>query len=258
MKNFSRTRVGTWPLALAIFHMVAMAAPPIDFDAHFSPAFLAQSRLLLKSNGHAGTLNIEMGKANALVPVRAEVIEAFSREVQQMNLKPAAYELGLDGCDVTLRLSVKGEERFSSHVWSPTKRSAPAEDALLRALYAVVDQSPVPSPQLEYLEFLFSYMDGIQPFWKKTAVQQGVEVVRLRGSMSADDIPAFRALVKTLPADRATTFDVTNLGSTGTLFHDEILRASKQRRIQWRAREQWTKLLLQIGIPTDAIDQVKG
>jgi hypothetical protein len=199
-----------------------------------------------------------MGKANALVPVRAEVIEAFSREVQQMNLKPAAYELGLDGCDVTLRLSVKGEERFSSHVWSPTKRSAPAEDALLRALYAVVDQSPVPSPQLEYLEFLFSYMDGIQPFWKKTAEQQGVEVVRLRGSMSADDIPAFRALVKTLPADRATTFDVTNLGSTGNLFHDEILRASKQRRIQWRAREQWTKLLLQIGIPTDAIDQVKG
>lgn len=242
---------------MAAFHAVAVAAPAVEFDAHFSPAFLPKSRLHLKQDGKAGVLAIEIEELRTSVPVRAEVMETFVRKVQQIPRKPAAYNLGLDGCAVTLRLNVAGQETFQGHVWSPTKQSAPAEDAMLRELYAVVDQSEVPSPQQEYLEFLFGYMDAIQPFWKKTPGPDGMEVVRMRGSMSSNDIPAFRALVKTLRADRATTFDVTNLGNTGSLFHKEILKASQEHRILWRTREPWSELLQKIGVSKENILEVK-
>lgn len=248
--------MGVRSVAIAAFHAVAMAGPAVEFDANFSPAFLPKSRLDLKPDGKAGVLAIEIEELRASVPVRAEVMEAFARKVQQIPGKPAAYNMGLDGCDVTLRLNVAGQEVFSGHVWSPTQKSAPAEDAMLRALYAVVDQSEVPSPQREYLEFLFGYMDDIQPFWKKTIGSDGAEVVRMLGSMSSKDIPAFRALVKTLPADRVTTFDVTNLGNTGTLFHEEILKSSKEHRILWRAREPWSELLGKIGVSKETILEV--
>lgn len=257
MKNHSLRKMGVLSMAMAAFHAAALAAPALEFDAHFSPAFLPKSHLHLKPGGHAGVLAIEIEELRASVPVRAEVMEAFARKVQQIPRKPAAYKVGLDGCGVVLRLNVAGQEVFHGHVWSPTKQSAPSEDAMLRELYAVVDQTEVPSPQREYLEFLFGYMNDIQPFWKKTTGPDGAEWVRMRGSMSSDDIPAFRELIATLPADRETTFDITNLGNTGTLFHKEILKASQEHLILWRASKPWSELLLKIGVPKRSILEVK-
>jgi len=77
--------------------------------------------------------------------------------------------------------------------------------------------------------------------------------VRLYARLSSDDIPAFRSLVASLPRDRESVFDITNLESTGTLFYDEFLKATKERAVKWRAGKGWSEQLVKIGIPKDRI-----
>jgi hypothetical protein len=190
------------------------------------------------------------------VPVDNEVARAFYRDATRITPVAAKEVLGADGCTVEMRLTVEGKDVVNSRVWSPNKETAPTEHALLEALYKVTEESRVPSAESAYLELLFGYFDGIQPRWKVLAGSPST--VRLYARMSSDDIPAFRDLVISLPKDRDTVIDVTNLQSTGTLLEDEFRKATFERPIRWRARKGWAEELAKIGIPQDRIIPPKG
>jgi hypothetical protein len=236
----------------------AIAAPlqPFEFDAKFEPAFLPKSHVSLKSSGDSAKLVIDVSGDSTSVPVDTAVAAEFLRDATRIKVIHKKPELGTDGVDVQLRLRVAGTQVLASKVWSPTKRSAPTEDALMRALYKLTEHSRVPSSHAEYLELLYGYFDGIQPRWK--VLGGSPFVVRLYAALSSTDIPAFRSLVASLPRDRETVFDVTNLESTGTLFYDEFLKAAKERSVKWRARSGWEEQLLKIGIPKDRIIHAKA
>ena len=227
-----------------------------EFDAKFEPAFLPKSHLTFRSSGDSAKLVINISGDSATVPVDSAVAAEFVRDATSATVTPNKHEEGLDGCEVQLKLSVASKHVLASKVWSPTKESAPTEDALMRALYKVTERSRVPSSHAEYLERLYGYFDNIQPRWK---VRGGNPfVVRFYARLSSDDIPAFRSLVASLPNDRETIFDVTNLDSTGTLFYDEFLKATQQNRVKWRARSGWAEQLAKIGIPKDRIIHTKA
>jgi len=243
---------------LAVGGHVDVAAPaqPFEFEAKFGPAFLSPSDVKLNSSEGSAKLVIEIGSTSTTVPVDDSVAAEFLREVTTLRFIKNKPEEGFDGCDVNLSLTVNGKDVFASNVWSPTKVSAPTEDALLRALYKVTNRSRVPSPQADYLESLYGYFDHIQPRWK--VLGGNPFAVRFYGSLSSDDIPAFRSLIESLPRDRESVFDVTNLGGTGTMFYDEFLKATKERPLKWRAGEGWSEQLLKIGIPKDRIMSPKS
>jgi hypothetical protein len=231
----------------------ALAGPleSFEFDAKFEPAFLPKSHLTLRSSGDSAKLVIDISGDSVSVPVDNSVAAEFVHDATNLTITPNKQEEGLDGCDVELRLKVAGKQRVTSKVWSPTKESAPTEDALLRALYKVTERSRIPSWDAEYLERLYGYFDNIQPRWK---VLGGTPfTVRFYARLSSDDIPAFRSLVASLPRDEETVFDVTNLDSTGTLFYDEFVKATKEHSIKWRARDEWAEELAKMGIPEDRI-----
>lgn len=229
----------------------AIAAPlqPFEFDAKFEPAFLPKSHVTLRSSGDSAKLVINISGDSASVPVDSAVAAEFLRDATSIKVTQTKPELGADGIDVQLRLKVAGKQVVASKMWSPTKQSAPTEDALMRALYKVMERSRVPSSEAEYLEHLYGYFDDIQPRWK---VLGGTPfTVRFYARLSSDDIPAFRSLAR----DQEAIFDVTNLDSTGTLFYDEFLKATKEHSIRWRARSGWAEQLAKIGIPKDRIIQ---
>ena len=239
--------------ASILLSAAALAAPleEFEFDAKFEPAFLPESHLTLRSSGDSAKLVINISGDSASVSVDSSVTAEFVRDATRLTLTPNKQEEGLDGCDVQLRLKVAGKQLLASKVWSPTKESAPTEDALLRALYKVTERSRVPSWQAEYLERLYGYFDNIQPPWK---VLGGTPfTVRFYARLSSDDIPAFRSLVASLPPGEEAVFDVTNLDSTGTLFYDEFVKATKEHSIKWRARDGWAEELAKMGIPKDRI-----
>lgn len=235
----------------------ALATPlqPFEFDAKFEPAFLPPAHLTLRCSGDAAKLVINISGDSASVPVDGSIAAEFLRDATGIKVRQNKQEEGLDGCDVQLRLRVAGKQMLVSKVWSPTKESAPTEDAFLRALYKVTQRSRIPSYQVEYLEQLYGYFDNIQPRWK--VLGGNPFVVRLYARLSSDDIPAFRSLVASLPGDREVIFDVTNLDSTGTLFYDEFLKATKEHSVKWRARSGWAEQLAKIGIPKDRIIRTK-
>jgi hypothetical protein len=237
---------------------VAIAAPlqPFELDAKFEPAFLPKSHVTLRSSGDSAKLLINISGDSTSVPVGSAVAAEFLRDATNIKVTQTKPELGADGIDVQLRLTVAGKQVLASKAWSPTKESAPTEDALMRALYKVTERSRVPSSHAEYLEHLYGYFDGIQPRWK---VLGGTPfVVRFYARLSSDDIPAFRSLVASLPSDREAIFDVTNLDSTGTLFYDEFVKATKEHSIKWRARNGWAEELAKMGIPKDRIIHTKA
>jgi hypothetical protein len=236
----------------------AFATPlePFEFDANFEPAFLPPAHLTLRGSGDAAKLVINISGDSASVSVDSSVAAEFLRDASDIKVTQNKQEEGLDGCEVQLRLRVAGKQMLASKVWSPTKDSAPAEDAFLRALYKVTQRSGVPSYQAEYLEQLYGYFDNIQPRWK--VLGGNPFVVRLYARLSSDDIPAFRSLVDSLPDDREVIFDVTNLDSTGTLFYDEFLKATKGHSVKWRARIGWAEQLAKIGIPKDRIIRTRS
>jgi hypothetical protein len=82
--------------------------------------------------------------------------------------------------------------------------------------------------------------------------------VRFYARLSSYDIPAFRSLVASLPRDQEAVFDVTNLDSTGILFYDEFVKATKEHFIRWRARSGWAEELAKMGIPKDRIIHTKA
>lgn len=236
----------------------ALAAPlePLEFDAKFEPAFLPKSHLTLQSSGDSAKLVINISGDSASVPVDGSVAAQFLRDATSLTVTPNKQEEGVDGCDVQLRLKVAGKQLVASRVWSPTKESAPTEDALLGALYKVTERSRVPSWHSEYLERLYGYFDNIQPRWK--VLGGNPFVVRFYARLSSDDIPAFRSLVASLPHNGEAIFDVTNLDSTGTLFYDEFVKATKEHSIKWRARRAWAEELAKMGIPKARIIHTKA
>ena len=155
-----------------------------------------------------------------------------------------------------MRLTVAGKQVLASKVWSPTKESAPTEDAVIRALYKVTERSRIPSSHAEYLEQLYGYFNDVQPRWK--VVGGTPFVVRFYARLSSDDIPAFRSLVASLPSDQDAIFDVTNLDSTGTLFYDEFVKATQEHRIRWKARAGWAEELAKMRIPKERIIHTKA
>jgi hypothetical protein len=236
----------------------AFAAPlqPFEFDAHFEPAFLPKSHVTLRSSGDSSKLVINISGDSASVPVDAAVAAEFLREATGVANTKKEQELGLDGIDVQMRLKVAGKQVLASKVWSPTKESAPTEDALIRALYKVTERSRVPSSHAEYLELLYGYFDDIQPRWK---VLGGTPfTVRFYARLSSNDIPAFRSQVASLPTDREAIIDVTNHESTGTLFYEEFVKATKEHSIKWRARSGWAEELAKMGIPKERIIHTKA
>jgi hypothetical protein len=244
--------------ALMLASAAALAAPfqPFEFDAKFEPAFLPKSHLTLRSSGDSAKLVINISGDSASVPVDSSVAAEFVRDATSLTVTPNKQEEGLDGCDVQLRLKVADKQLLASKVWSPTKESAPTEDAVLRAFYKVTERSRVPSWHAEYLERLYGYFDNIQPRWK--VLGGNPFTVRFYARLSSDDIPAFRLLVASLPRDREAVFDVTNLDSTGTLFYDEFVKATKEHPIRWRARSSWAEELLKMGIPKDRVIHTKA
>jgi hypothetical protein len=247
-----RSVLFTLAILAAAGRAVAAAPPqPFEFDAKFEPAFHARSQLTLRSSGESAKLIIKIADTSTSLPVDGSVAAEFLREATSLRFTKNKQEEGLDGCDVKLHLNVGGKEVFAGSVWSPTKASAPTEDALLRALHKVTEHSRVPSPQADYLEDLYGYFDGIQPRWK--VLDGNPFTVRFYARLSSDDIPAFRSLVASLPRDRETMFDITNLESTGTLFYDEFLKATKKRGVKWRAGKGWSEQLIKIGVPKDRI-----
>jgi hypothetical protein len=238
---------------LMIASAAAIAAPlqPFEFNAKFEPAFLPKSDLTVKSSGDSAKLVINISGDSASVPMEAAVAAEFLRDAANIKVSPAKQEPGCDGIDVKLRLRVAGKQVLASRVWSPTKESAPTEVALMRALYKLTERSRVPSSQAEYLELLYGYFDDIQPRWKVLGGEPFT--VRFYARLSSNDIPAFRSLIASLPPDRDTVFDVTNLESTGTLFYDEFLRVTQERPVRWKASEGWAEQLAKIGIPKDRI-----
>ena len=239
--------------ASTLVSATAIAAPlePFELDATFEPAFLPKSHLTLRPSGNSAKLVINISEDSASVPVGNSVAAEFIRDATSLTVTPNKQEEGLDGCDVQLRLKVSGKQLLASKVWSPTKDSAPTEDALLRALYKVTERSRVPSWYAEYLERLYGYFDNIQPRWE--VLGGNPFTVRFYARLSSDDIPAFRSLVASLPRDEEAVFDVTNLDSTGTLFYDEFVKATKEHSIKWRARDEWAEELAKMGIPKDRI-----
>lgn len=236
----------------------AFAAPlqSFEFNAKFEPAFLPKSHVTLKSSGDSAKLVVNVSGDSVSVPVDSPVAAEFLRDATSIKVAQIKPEEGADGIDVQLQLKVAGKQILATKAWSPTKESAPTEDALMRALYKVTERSRVPSSHAEYLEHLFGYFDSIQPRWK---VLGGTPfVVRFYARLSSDDIPAFRSLVASLPSDREAIFDVTNLDSTGTLFYDEFVKATKEHSIKWRARSGWTEELGKMGIPKDRIIHTKA
>lgn len=239
---------------------------PFELKVSFAPSLMPKSQFTFASTGQGGRTSLEIQveapqvKELAL-PVAESVAAEFLREVSQIRLKPSKREAGLDGCDVTLALRLAGNEAFSSHVWSPTRRTAPAEDALLRSLYKIVEHSAASVPPLHtlYLEQLFGdYLDRIQPAWRVFGGKGAPTSVRFYASLTSDDIPAFRELIASLPKEGGViTFDITHLGGTGTLFHAELMQASVERRIQWRAGKTWARWLGEIGISKKSITVVE-
>jgi hypothetical protein len=232
------------------------AAEPLrvfKFDAHIEPAFLQPADLAVRSTGQAAEFTIKIANSPkpVTVPVDNEVARAFHRDATRITPVAAKEVLGVDGCIVKMRLTVEGKDVVTSSVWSPNKETSPTEYALLEALYEVVDKSRVPSAESAYLELLFGYFDGIQPRWKVLAGNPST--VRLYARMSSHDIPAFRDLIVSLPKDRDTVIDVTNLLSTGTLLEDEFRKATLERPIRWRAGKGWAEELAKIGIPQNRI-----
>src|ERR1043166_119731 len=188
--------------ASTLISAAAVASPleSFEFDAKFEPAFLPKSHLTLRPSGNSAKLVINISGDSASVPVDASVAAEFIRDATSVTVAANKHEEGLDGCDVQLRLKVGGKQLLASKVWSPTKESAPTEDALLRALYKVTERSRVPSWHAEYLERLYGYFDNIQPRWK--VLGGNPFTVRFYARLSSDDIPAFRSLVASLPRDQ--------------------------------------------------------
>jgi hypothetical protein len=245
-------------IALALVSAAVIAAPldPFEFDARFEPAFLPKSHITLRSSDDAAKLVINISGDSASVPVDSAVAADFLHDATSVPVRQTKQELGLDGIDVQVRLKVAGKQVLASKVWSPTKESAPTEDALMRAFYKVTERSRIPPSHAEYLEHLYGYFDNIQPRWK--VLGGSPFVVRFYAQLSSDDIPAFRSLVASLRSDQEAIFDITNLGGTGTLFHEEFLKATQEHRITWKARSGWAEQLEKIGIPKNRIIHVKA
>ena len=116
---------------------VAEPPQPFEFDAKFEPAFHPPSHLTFRSSGESAKLIIKIADTSTSVAVDGSVAAEFLHEATNLRFTKNKQEEGLDGCDVKLHLDVGGKEVFASNVWSPTKASAPTEDALLRALCSI-------------------------------------------------------------------------------------------------------------------------
>ncbi len=250
----------------ALFTLVVLAAAggaaftspprPFEFDGTFEPAFHPPSHLTLESSGASAKLIIKIGDSSTSVPVDLALAADFLHDVTSLRFAKSKPQEGFDGCNVNLHLSVDGKEVFASKVWSPTKASAPAEDALLRALYKVTERSQVPSQEADYLEQLYLYFDNIQPHWK--VLGSNPFTVRLNEAFWVNDFPAFRAMVASLPRDQEAIFDITMLegsslyaGEVTKRVCDEFLKATEERSVKWRAGKGWSELLLKGGLPKD-------
>lgn len=212
-----------------------------------------------KKRGHEKTLwtdEYELKKAAAEEFFRkldALADKMLEMKGQEPNNDHVTY---FDGIKVSATYSKSESQRFSFSARSPTREDDPAEFAVIKALFDVIDKTNMLSSTMVCIEQLRSYFPDLG---LPVKVYGGYPYrVRFFGSLSTIDEPALRDLIVSLPADVPLLIDMSNFEGMGTALYIHFQGLlMRNKNIRWIASKPARKQLLEIGVAEKDIQDAK-